>query len=135
MSDHQSDLPASLEVETHAHRVADLMLTGRVLTADEGHAFGLSHYLTDTGQGFAKAMELAQSICTNSPVTNYAVIHVLPRIAEVNPVEGYVMESLMAAISQGTDEAKDRMRAFVEGKAARLNIAGEDAEQPGAPSD
>ena len=105
-----------------AHRMADLMLTGRVLNADEGHALGLSHYLTEPGDGLAKALELAEKICTNSPVTNFSVMHVLPRIAESNPTEGYLMESLMAAISQGTDEAKDRMRTFLEGRAARLDI-------------
>ena len=45
-----------------------------------------------------------------------------PRIAEVSPEQGYLMESLMAAISQGTDEAKDRMRMFLEGRAPRLDI-------------
>jgi enoyl-CoA hydratase/carnithine racemase len=92
-----------------------------VLSADEGHAFGLSDYLTDVGDGFAKALQLAEKICGNSPVTNYAVIHALPRIAQSNPTEGYLMESMIAAISQGTDEAKDLMRTFLEGRAARLD--------------
>jgi (methylthio)acryloyl-CoA hydratase len=110
------------------HRVADMMLTGRVLTAEEGHAFGLSDYLTDDGDGLARAMQLAQKICGNSPVTNYAVIHALPKIAQANPSEGYLIESLMAAISQGTDEAKERMRSFLEGRAARLDTGGKRAE-------
>ena len=104
------------------HRVADMMLTGRILTAEEGHAFGLSDYLTDAGDGLTRAMQLAEKMCGNSPVTNYAVIHALPKIAQANPSEGYLIESLMAAISQGTDEAKERMRAFLEGRAARLDI-------------
>ena len=37
-----------------AHRMADMMLTGRVLTAEEGHALGLSHYLTGPGEGLAQ---------------------------------------------------------------------------------
>ena len=36
-----------------AHRMADMMLTGRVLDAQEGHALGLSHYLTGPGEGLA----------------------------------------------------------------------------------
>ncbi|MGD9998137.1 MAG: crotonase/enoyl-CoA hydratase family protein [Ilumatobacteraceae bacterium] len=106
------------------HRVADMMLTGRVLTADEGHAFGISDYLTEPGGSFARAMELAEKICSNAPVTNYAVVHVLPRIAQSNPTEGYVMESLIAAIAQGTDEAKHRMRTFLEGRAPRVTEPG-----------
>jgi len=103
-----------------AHRVADMMLTGRVLTADEGHGLGLSHYLVDDGAGFDMAMELAAKIASNSPVTNFAIIQALPRIAESNGATGYLIESLMSAISQGSDEAKARMRAFLDGSAARV---------------
>jgi (methylthio)acryloyl-CoA hydratase len=103
-----------------AHRVADLMLTGRVLSAGEGHDLGLSHYLVEDGSGFDKAMELAGRIAANSPVTNFAIIHALPRIAESNGATGYLIESLMAAIAQGSDEAKERMRAFLDGRAARI---------------
>ena len=42
-----------------AHRMADMMLTGRVLDAQEGHALGLSHYLTGPGEGSRRALELA----------------------------------------------------------------------------
>jgi enoyl-CoA hydratase/carnithine racemase len=114
------------------HRVADMMLTGRVLSADEGHAFGISDYLTPAGGSFEKAMELAEKICTNAAVTNFAVVHVLPRIAQSNPTEGYVMESLMAAIAQGTDEAKERMSTFLAGRAPRLDQSRQ-VEQPGQP--
>jgi len=103
-----------------AHRVADLMLTGRVLAAEEAHGLGLSHYLVDDGSGLAKALELAASIGANSAVTNFAIIHALPRIAESTGATGYLIESLMAAIAQGSDEAKVRMRSFLDGSAARV---------------
>jgi len=103
-----------------AHRVADMMLTGRVLSSDEGHAFGLSNYLVENGQGMARALELAASVAENSPITNYAVVTALPRIAASNPTEGFMMEALMAAISQGSDEAKQRMREFLEGSGPRV---------------
>ncbi|RPH64354.1 MAG: crotonase/enoyl-CoA hydratase family protein, partial [Burkholderiales bacterium] len=41
-----------------AQRVADMMLTGRVLSAEEGHAMGLSDYLVEPGYGFERALEL-----------------------------------------------------------------------------
>ena len=103
-----------------AHRMADMMLTGRVLDADEGQALGLSQYRVEAGEGLATALELARTIAGNSPVTNFAVLQALPRIAEANPAEGYLMESLMAAVSSSSsDEAKDRMRAFLDGRAGR----------------
>jgi enoyl-CoA hydratase/carnithine racemase len=103
-----------------AHRMADMMLTGRVLDAREGHEAGLSHYLTGPGEGAAKAMELAARMATNSPVTNFAVLQALPRIAQANPAEGYLLESLMAAVAGGSSEAKTRMRAFLEGRAGKV---------------
>jgi len=101
-------------------RMADMMLTGRVYGAEEGQALGISHYLVDNGQGLGKALELAGKIAANSPVTNFAVIHALPRIAEANPREGFLMEALMAAIAQGSDEAKERLRAFLEKRAKKV---------------
>jgi (methylthio)acryloyl-CoA hydratase len=103
-----------------AHRMADMMLTGRVVDAQEGHTLGLSHYLTGPGEGFSRALELARKIAANSPVTNFAVLQALPRIAEANPTEGYLLEALMAAVAQGSDEAKQRMQAFLEGRAGKV---------------
>ena len=40
-------------------RMADMMLTGRVYSANEGLIFGFTQYLTAEGNAFAKAMELA----------------------------------------------------------------------------
>ena len=88
----------------------EMMLTGRVYDAEEGQAAGLSHYLVEQGAGLAKGIELAQRIATNSPLTNFGIMHVLPRIAEQDAASGYLMESLMAAIAQGDEEAKLRLR-------------------------
>jgi enoyl-CoA hydratase/carnithine racemase len=99
------------------------MLTGRVLDADEGQQIGLSHYRVANGQGMAKAFELAKKIASNAPMSNFAVMHALPRIADMSHSEGLFVESLMAAIAQAEPVAKERMRAFVEGKAAKVRKA------------
>lgn len=101
-------------------RMTDLMLTGRRYDAEEGAAVGLSQYVVDDGCGLDKALELATRIAENAPQTNYAVIQALPRIAEANPREGYFMEAMMAAIAQGTDDAKQRMQAFLDGRAEKV---------------
>ena len=87
-------------------RMMDMMLTGRTYGAEEGQALGLSHYLVAPGDGLAKGIELAKRIAGNAPMTNFAVMHVLPRIAEQDRASGYLMESLIAAIAQGDDEAQ-----------------------------
>jgi enoyl-CoA hydratase/carnithine racemase len=103
-----------------AHRMVDLMLTGRVLDADEGQALGLSQYRVGAGEGLARAMDLARRIAGVSPMTTFAVLQALPRIAEANPAEGYLMEALMAAVSSSSAEAQDRMRAFLDKRAEKV---------------
>jgi enoyl-CoA hydratase/carnithine racemase len=103
-----------------AARVMDMMLTGRTLSAEEGQAIGLSQYLVDEGQGLAKGLELAHRIAGNPPFTNFAVTHLLPRIARSDPAAGYATEALAAAIAQGDDEAKVRLKAFLEKRAPKV---------------
>ena len=101
-------------------RMTDMMLTGRVFNAAEGQAAGLSNYLVGDGEGLARAMALAQRIASNAPLSNYAVTQALPRIAEMAPDQGLFLESLMSAIAQGDDAAKQRVRAFLEGRAGKV---------------
>ncbi len=103
-----------------AARMTDMMLTGRVINAQDGERIGLAQYLVDAGQAQAKALELALRIAQNAPLTNYALMHALPRIAEQSADHGLFTESLMAAIAQNAPEAKQRVRAFLDGKAAKV---------------
>lgn len=101
-------------------RMADMMLTGRVYSATEGAAYGFSQYLTDAGGSLAKAMELAERVAQNAPLTNFAVLQALPMIAEANPQTGLLMESLMATVAQSDKEAKARIRDFLDRKTAKV---------------
>jgi enoyl-CoA hydratase/carnithine racemase len=100
-------------------RMTDMMLTGHVLDAQEGQQLGLSHYLVEPGAGLSKAFELAEKIVSNAPLSNFAVMHALPRIAELSQSSGLFVEALMAAIAQGDPDAKQRMREFLEGRASK----------------
>jgi (methylthio)acryloyl-CoA hydratase len=101
-------------------RMAEMMLTGRTLSAEEGQSIGLTHYLVDNGEGFARGLELAEKIAGNAPFTNYAVMHVLPRIAQSDPATGFAAEALTAAIAQGEGEAKARLKAFLEKRGPKV---------------
>ena len=102
-------------------RMTDMMLTGRVYNAEDGERLGFAQYLVAEGQAFDKAMELAERIATNAPLTNYALMHALPRIAEQPADQGYFTESMMAAIAQSAPEAKQRLSEFLEGRAAKVS--------------
>jgi enoyl-CoA hydratase/carnithine racemase len=101
-------------------RVTDMMLTGRVMEADEAERIGLVQYLTEPGKGMETALELAAKVAKNAPLTNFAVIQALPRTAEAAPEQAFMLEALMSAIAQGDDLAKERLRLFLEKKAAKV---------------
>ena len=105
-----------------AGRMAEMMLTGRAYDADAGQTLGLSHYLVGKGEAFNKAMELAARIAKNAPMTNYAVLNALPRIADMPMDQGLFMESVVTGLVQGTDEAQDRLRAFLEKRAGKVGL-------------
>jgi len=100
-------------------RMMEMMLTGRTYDAEEGHALGLSHYVVEPGAGLARAIELANRIAGNEAMTNFAVMHALPRIAGQDPASGYLMESLMAAIASGDPQAQQRLQDFLQKRAPK----------------
>jgi len=106
-----------------AARMTDMMMTGRVFNAQDGERIGLAQYLVPQGTAFEKAYALAVRIATNAPLTNYALTHVLPRIAEQPADQGFMTEAMMAAIAQSAPEAKERVRAFLEGRADKVKKA------------
>jgi (methylthio)acryloyl-CoA hydratase len=101
-------------------RVMELMLTGRTYSAAEGQAIGLSHHLVRNGAGLAKGIELAKQIAGNAPLSNYAIMQALPRIAESDPASGYLAESLMAAVAQDSADAKARLKDFLEKRGKKV---------------
>src|SRR6201990_3026571 len=104
-------------------RMTDMMLTGRVYSATEGSSYGFAQYLVEDNGALAKALELAERIASNAPLTNFAVLQALPMIAEANPQTGLLMESLMATVAQSDKEAKRRIRDFLERKTAKVKPA------------
>ena len=100
--------------------MTDMMLTGRALDADEGQRRGLVHYRVADGAGFATACELAARIASNAPLSNFAVLQALPRIADMSHGDGLFVESLMAAVTESSDDARERVRAFLDKRAGKV---------------
>lgn len=101
-------------------RMADMMFTGRVLSAEEGERVGLAQYLVPQGSALEKALELATRVAANAPLTNYALMQALPRIAEQPADHGFFTEALISAIVQDAPEAKARVREFLEGRGPKV---------------
>lgn len=105
-----------------ASTVMEMMLSGRVFDSQEAHErLRLSHYLVDEGQGLAKALQLAQKVTANAPLANFAIIQAIPRIVEQDPQAGLFTEMLMVGIAQDDEEAKRRLRDFLERKMNKVS--------------
>ncbi|MEN9559526.1 MAG: hypothetical protein RLZZ502_737 [Pseudomonadota bacterium] len=102
-----------------AHRMLDMMLTGRVYKGAEAVPLGFAQYLD--AQPLEKAKALARRMAENAPMTNYALINALPRISEQPADHGFFTEGLISAIAQSAPEAKARVKAFLEGRAAKVS--------------
>ncbi len=105
-------------------RMTDMMLTGRTYGAEEGMAIGLSQYVAPEGGGLALATELAARIAGNAPLSNFAVLQALPRIAEADQATGLLAESLMAAVAASDGEAKRRLAEFLDKGAGKVRHGG-----------
>ncbi|MCQ4160033.1 crotonase/enoyl-CoA hydratase family protein [Roseomonas sp. GC11] len=103
-----------------ASRMADMMLTGRVLSAEEAERAGLVQYLTPAGEGRARAAELAERIAGMAPLTLLGVLQALPRIQDMAEEDGLFVESMMAALAQSGAEARERLADFAAGRGPKV---------------
>jgi enoyl-CoA hydratase/carnithine racemase len=101
-------------------RMTDMMLTGRSLSATDAERHNLVQYLAKPGEVLTEARRIAEQIAKNAPLSNYAITNALPRIQDLSHDDGLFFESLMAAFTQTTPEAAERLKDFLEKRAARV---------------
>ncbi|HUG25958.1 crotonase/enoyl-CoA hydratase family protein [Piscinibacter sp.] len=99
--------------------MADMMLTGRLLSAAEGEREHIVRYVVPEGQALKKARELATVIAENTPDTNWRITNLLPRINDLSHDDGLFVEYLNSNM-QRSPETAERLREFVEGRAKPL---------------
>ncbi len=101
-------------------RMMDLMLTGRIYSADEGHHLGISTYLVEPGEAEARALAIARQVALVPPLSVFGILQAVPRNAEGDTATGYLLEALMAAAAAGDPAAQERIAAFLAGRAAKV---------------
>ena len=99
--------------------MADLMLTGRLLSAEEGLREHIVTYVTPAGEALAKAKELAAKIAQNAPDTNWRITNLLPRVNDLSHEDGLFLEYMSSNMARSPETAK-RLQEFVDGKATPL---------------
>lgn len=107
-----------------ANRVIEMMLTGRIMDVHEGYRLGLAHYVCNTPENPASAedvaMELAERIANNAPLSNYAIVSSINKIADMSATDGLFAEGLMAAVVQTGSDVQRRLNDFVTKKAHKV---------------
>jgi enoyl-CoA hydratase/carnithine racemase len=100
-------------------RMQDMMLTGRVLKADEAERYGIVQYVVPKGEAMAKAKELALKICKNAPLSNFAITNSLPRIQDMSYDDGLFFERMVAEYTR-SPESIQRLHQFLDKTAPRV---------------
>jgi enoyl-CoA hydratase len=93
---------------------AELLLTGRQMTAGEAKDVGLIGHVVPDGQALAKARELADQIAANGPLAVQAVLRSLRESANLGEAEALANELELGWPVFGSNDAKEGPKAFAE---------------------
>lgn len=102
-------------------RMQDMMLTGRVLKPDEAERYGAVQYVVPAGGSLAKARELAATICTNAPLSNFAITNSLPRLQDMSYDDGLYFERMVREYTSSA-ESMERVGQFLDKSAPRVRM-------------
>jgi len=105
---------------TGVARMTDMMLTGRVVAAEDAERWNLAQYVVAQGSAVETAMQLAERAATNAPLSNYAVINALPRIQDMAKDDGLFVESFVSSFTAASPDAEERLRAFLDKRVGRI---------------
>ncbi|HRW36298.1 MAG TPA: crotonase/enoyl-CoA hydratase family protein [Aquihabitans sp.] len=94
---------------------ADLLLTGRLISAQEAKDIGLIGHVVPDGEALAKARELADLIAANGPLAVKAVLQSMRETAGMTEADGLARElEIGEPIIFNTNDAKEGPQAFKE---------------------
>ncbi len=93
---------------------ADLLLTGRMISADDAKQAGLIGHVVPDGQALEKALELAEQIAANGPLAVQAVLASMRATKDLSEADGLAKEQELGFPIFGTNDAKEGPRAFAQ---------------------
>jgi len=93
---------------------ADLLLTGRHITAAEALSIGLIGHVVPDGQALGKALEIAAAIAANGPVAVRAILRVIRESEGLPENEAFALEARVGMAVFASEDAREGPRAFAE---------------------
>ncbi len=99
---------------------ADVLLTGRYVSAAEALRVGLIGHVVPDGGALDAAREIAEQIAANAPLAVQAVLRSMRESRELPEREGLALELEIGSPVYLTEDAKEGPRAFAEKRPARF---------------
>ena len=93
---------------------ADLLLTGRHISAAEAREIGLIGHVVPDGQALARAPEIAETIAANGPVAVRAILRTIRETEGMPEKEAFAIEAGIGMEVFASQDAKEGPRAFTE---------------------
>ncbi|MEV6909595.1 crotonase/enoyl-CoA hydratase family protein [Amycolatopsis sp. NPDC051071] len=93
---------------------ADLLLTGRHITAAEALEIGLIGHVVPDGKALDKALELASLIAANGPLAIRAILKTLRDTEGMHEEEAFKLDAQYGIEVFASEDAKEGPRAFAE---------------------
>jgi enoyl-CoA hydratase/carnithine racemase len=93
---------------------ADLLLTGRHITAAEALSIGLIGHVVPDGQALEAALEIAAAIAANGPVAVRAILRVIRETEGMAENEAFALEAKVGMAVFASEDAREGPRAFAE---------------------
>jgi len=93
---------------------ADILLTGRHLTAHEAHRVGLIGHVVPDGEALSFARGLAEQVAANGPLAVQAILRTIRETEGMPENEAFKLEAALGMRVFQSDDAKEGPRAFAE---------------------
>jgi len=93
---------------------ADLLLTGRHITAAEALSIGLIGHVVPDGQALDRALAIAAAIAANGPIAVRAILQVIRDTEGMPENEAFALEAKAGMAVFASEDAKEGPRAFAE---------------------
>ena len=97
---------------------ADILLTGKHVTADEARNIGLVGQVVPDGKALERAHEIAAAVAANGPLAVEAILRTLRETSGMTEAEAFMFEEPLSRSVFASNDAKEGPRAFAEKRPA-----------------
>jgi enoyl-CoA hydratase len=99
---------------------AEILLTGKHITAAEAKEYGLVGHVVPDGKALDKAREIAEQIAANGPLAVEAILNTLHVTQHMSEAEAFAYEQPIGTKVFNSNDAKEGPRAFAEKRPANF---------------